>query len=459
MQDYAVEFEGAARMLEKRLLDEEMMHTFMKDLPVKLQQAHMFGGMTNWTTYKESKKQVQYPPILFSLPVCGEVLDGALFPERAAFCSACPSHIFLVPCLFDFPSGRMYRIVAVGGAIRKQQRADGGTGGATGLGGEDQGVREAAGDGTGGLGGFGEGREGEGRGHVGGGEDRGREMTGEEAPRDQTGQQLEQLQGPDRATASAAVGTSQTYRPCRHLLPHPRPHLPRCWADYDDGSCGCLYSGSTAGGERTTEQSTPTQIGVAAARQPPEGSGRGRGLGVGGRAPWWRRARGRVEGGGRAPSGKRAVGADVGRGGRPGPRRAVGAGASRVRATGPRGGNGRGREPGAGGRAPLGAAGSRRGRGPEPGGRAPRGRRAWARAGGGGPGTIQGRATGPLRSRGRGRGPEAGGRAPRGRCLWARARPGGGRPGPIGAAAAGAGAGRGRETTGAGGHAGGCPTH
>ncbi|CAI7865599.1 unnamed protein product, partial [Closterium sp. NIES-54] len=72
------------------------------------------------------------------------------------------------------------------GQGREQQRADGGTGGAAGSRGEDQGVREAARDQAGGLGGLGEGREGEGRGQVGGGEDRGRETTGEEAPRDQT---------------------------------------------------------------------------------------------------------------------------------------------------------------------------------------------------------------------------------------------------------------------------------
>ncbi|CAI7923404.1 unnamed protein product [Closterium sp. NIES-54] len=58
VQDYAVEFEAAAHMLQKPLSDEEMMHTFMKGLPVKLQQAHVIGGMTNWTTYKEMKEQV-----------------------------------------------------------------------------------------------------------------------------------------------------------------------------------------------------------------------------------------------------------------------------------------------------------------------------------------------------------------------------------------------------------------
>ncbi|CAI7806459.1 unnamed protein product [Closterium sp. NIES-53] len=45
-------------MLQKPLSDEEMMHTFMKGLPVKLQHAHVTGGMTNWTTYKEMKEQV-----------------------------------------------------------------------------------------------------------------------------------------------------------------------------------------------------------------------------------------------------------------------------------------------------------------------------------------------------------------------------------------------------------------
>ncbi|CAI5512108.1 unnamed protein product [Closterium sp. Naga37s-1] len=57
-EQYAVEFEAAARMLQKPLSDEEMMHTFMKGHPVKLQQAHVTGGMTNWTTYKEMKKKV-----------------------------------------------------------------------------------------------------------------------------------------------------------------------------------------------------------------------------------------------------------------------------------------------------------------------------------------------------------------------------------------------------------------
>ncbi|CAI5952707.1 unnamed protein product [Closterium sp. NIES-64] len=50
--------EAAARLLQKPLAEEEMMHIFMKGLPVNLQQAHMTGGMTNWTTYKEMKKQV-----------------------------------------------------------------------------------------------------------------------------------------------------------------------------------------------------------------------------------------------------------------------------------------------------------------------------------------------------------------------------------------------------------------
>ncbi|CAI5962874.1 unnamed protein product [Closterium sp. NIES-64] len=58
VQEYVVEFEAAARLLQKPLAEEEMMHIFMKGLPVNLQQAHMTGGMTNWTTYKEMKEQV-----------------------------------------------------------------------------------------------------------------------------------------------------------------------------------------------------------------------------------------------------------------------------------------------------------------------------------------------------------------------------------------------------------------
>ncbi|CAI5988093.1 unnamed protein product [Closterium sp. NIES-65] len=58
VQEYAVEFEAAARLLQKPLAEEEMMHIFMKGLPVNLQQAHMTGGMTNWTTYKEMKEEV-----------------------------------------------------------------------------------------------------------------------------------------------------------------------------------------------------------------------------------------------------------------------------------------------------------------------------------------------------------------------------------------------------------------
>ncbi|CAI5991407.1 unnamed protein product [Closterium sp. NIES-65] len=58
VQEYAVEFEAAARLLQKPLAEEEMMHIFMKGLPVNLQQAHMTGGMTNWSTYKEMKEQV-----------------------------------------------------------------------------------------------------------------------------------------------------------------------------------------------------------------------------------------------------------------------------------------------------------------------------------------------------------------------------------------------------------------
>ncbi|CAI5990246.1 unnamed protein product [Closterium sp. NIES-65] len=57
-EEYAVEFEAAARLLQKPLAEEEMMHIFMKGLPVNLQQAHMTGGMTNWSTYKEMKEQV-----------------------------------------------------------------------------------------------------------------------------------------------------------------------------------------------------------------------------------------------------------------------------------------------------------------------------------------------------------------------------------------------------------------
>ncbi|CAI7730951.1 unnamed protein product [Closterium sp. NIES-53] len=41
VQQYAAEFKVAACMLQKPLSDEEMMHTFMKGLPVKLQQAHV----------------------------------------------------------------------------------------------------------------------------------------------------------------------------------------------------------------------------------------------------------------------------------------------------------------------------------------------------------------------------------------------------------------------------------
>ncbi|CAI5958266.1 unnamed protein product [Closterium sp. NIES-64] len=58
VQKYAVEFEAAVRSLQKPLSEEEMMHVFMKGLPVNLQEAHMTGGMTNWTTYKEMKEQM-----------------------------------------------------------------------------------------------------------------------------------------------------------------------------------------------------------------------------------------------------------------------------------------------------------------------------------------------------------------------------------------------------------------
>ncbi|CAI5970085.1 unnamed protein product, partial [Closterium sp. NIES-65] len=114
------------------------------------------------------------------------------------------------------------------GQGREQQRADGGTGGAAGLGGEAQGVREAAGDGAGGSGGLGEGREGEGRGQVDGGEEKGERD-------DRRGG----TKGPDRAAASATAGTSRTHRP----------------------------SDPQREGNVQLRRATPTQIGVAAARR------------------------------------------------------------------------------------------------------------------------------------------------------------------------------------------------
>ncbi|CAI5947411.1 unnamed protein product [Closterium sp. NIES-64] len=123
------------------------------------------------------------------------------------------------------------------GQGREQQRADGGTGGAAGLGGEGQGVREAAGDGAGGSGGLGEGREGEGRGQVDGGEERGRETIGEGAPRDQTGQQPAQQQGPVGRTGRVGTASRIPDLTCRdvgqshplppHAIRSPRPYPPR----------------------------------------------------------------------------------------------------------------------------------------------------------------------------------------------------------------------------------------
>ncbi|CAI5944224.1 unnamed protein product, partial [Closterium sp. NIES-65] len=141
------------------------------------------------------------------------------------------------------------------GQGREQQRADGGTGGAAGLGGEGQGVREAAGDGAGGSGGLGEGREGEGRGQVDGGEERGRETIGEGAPRDQTGQQPAQQQGPVGRTGR--VGTAS------------RIPDPTC-RDVGQGLM-VLVDVSIADPQREgnvqLRRATPTQIGVAAARR------------------------------------------------------------------------------------------------------------------------------------------------------------------------------------------------
>ncbi|CAI5528483.1 unnamed protein product [Closterium sp. Naga37s-1] len=142
------------------------------------------------------------------------------------------------------------------GQGREQQRADGGTGGAGSLGGEVLGVREAAGDRAGGLGGLGEGREGEGRGQVGGGEDRGRETTGEEAPRDQTGQQPAQQQGPAGRTGRAGTSSRITDLTCR---------------DVGQSMMMVLVDVSIADPQREgnvqLRRATPTQIGVAAARR------------------------------------------------------------------------------------------------------------------------------------------------------------------------------------------------
>ncbi|CAI5943584.1 unnamed protein product [Closterium sp. NIES-65] len=141
------------------------------------------------------------------------------------------------------------------GQGREQQRADGGTGGAAGLGGEGQGVREAAGDGAGGLGGLGEGREGEGRGQVDGGEERGRETIGEEAPRDQTGQQPAQQQGPVGHTGRVGTASRIPDLTCR---------------DVSQGLM-VLVDVSIADPQREgnvqLRRATPTQIGVAAARR------------------------------------------------------------------------------------------------------------------------------------------------------------------------------------------------
>ncbi|CAI7877308.1 unnamed protein product [Closterium sp. NIES-54] len=143
------------------------------------------------------------------------------------------------------------------GQWREQQGADGGTRGAAGSGGEDHGVREAAGDRAGGLGGLGEGREGEGIGQVGGGEDRGRETTREEAPRDQTGQQPTQQQGPVGRTGR--VGTTSSSR------------IPDLTCRDVGQTLLVLVDVSIANPQREgnvqLRRATPTQIGVAAARR------------------------------------------------------------------------------------------------------------------------------------------------------------------------------------------------
>ncbi|CAI5970981.1 unnamed protein product, partial [Closterium sp. NIES-65] len=153
------------------------------------------------------------------------------------------------------PGRRASRFGLGGGAGREQQRADGGTGGAAGLGGEGQGVREAAGDGAGGSGGLGEGREGEGRGQVDGGEERGRETIGEGAPRDQTGQQPAQQQGPVGRTGRVGTASRIPDLTCR---------------DVGQGLM-VLVDVSIADPQREgnvqLRRATPTQIGVAAARR------------------------------------------------------------------------------------------------------------------------------------------------------------------------------------------------
>ncbi|CAI5532225.1 unnamed protein product [Closterium sp. Naga37s-1] len=105
--------------------------------------------------------------------------------------------------------------------------------------------------------GWGEGREGEGRGQVGRGEEEGRETIGRGGTDGtRSGQQPAQ-----------AAGTSRTHRPCGHLLPHPRPHLPRLVGQ----SLMVLVDVSIADPQREgnvqLRLATPTQIGVAAARR------------------------------------------------------------------------------------------------------------------------------------------------------------------------------------------------
>ncbi|CAI5460886.1 unnamed protein product [Closterium sp. Yama58-4] len=141
------------------------------------------------------------------------------------------------------------------GQGREQQRADRCTGGGVRLGGEDQGVREAAGDRAEGLGGVEEGREGEGRGQVGGGEDRGRETTGEEVPRDQTGQQPAQQQGPAGRTGRVGTPSRIPDLTCRDV----------------GQTLMVIVDVSIAVPQREgnvqLRRATPTQIGVAAARR------------------------------------------------------------------------------------------------------------------------------------------------------------------------------------------------
>ncbi|CAI5479256.1 unnamed protein product [Closterium sp. Yama58-4] len=137
------------------------------------------------------------------------------------------------------------------GQGREQRRGDEGAGG----GGEDKGVREAAGDRAEGLGGLGEGREEEGRGQGGGGEDRGRETTGEGTPRDQTGQQPAQQQG--AAGRTGWVGTSS--------------RIPDLTCRDMGQTLMVLVDVSIADPQREgnvqLRRATPTQIGVAAARR------------------------------------------------------------------------------------------------------------------------------------------------------------------------------------------------